>query len=166
MKIEFGKSWEKKIKGRIEAYRFEVGILDDSAHLNPVEAKLFGQPQLTTYASGPVRKTSRNAGDKTTGEVLIDNMKRMNRNILLEPFQERSSDIIKFTQAFLKMVTTAPGMNIRRVENLLQAVVRNPILRKDYGDNNATTADSKGFNRRLIDTGQMFKAIIAKAKRV
>ena len=39
-------------------------------------------------------------------------------------------------------------------------------LKKEYGNNKAATADNKGFDRHLIDTGQTFKEIRARAKRV
>lgn len=101
----------------------------------------------------------------TVGEVLVENQKRMNINILLRPFQDQSSDILKFTTAFLQLVTKQ-NLSIKRVENLLQAIVRNPILKQEYGGNSAATADAKGFDRFLIATGQMFKAIKAVVKRV
>lgn len=165
MKLELGKSWGKKLQGRIEAYDFEIGVLDDKVHKNPVVTGRFETPQLKTYAGGPVRRTSREKGDKTTGEILVANMQRLNINLLLRPFQERNSDILKFTDYFLRLVTGRKGSSIKRVENLLQAIVRNPILKGEYGPNNPNTADAKGFNRHLFDTGQMFKAIIARARK-
>lgn len=166
MKLEFGKSFSRKLKGRIEQYEFELGVLDDKPHRDPVEAPLFGEPQLGSYAGGPVRKAQRKAGEKTTGQILVENMERLNINILARPFQETNSDIMRFTRAFMQMITTNPNMPKRRLENLLQAIVRNPILKQEYGGNSSQTADNKGFDRKLIDTGQMFKAIIARAKRV
>jgi hypothetical protein len=112
-----------------------------------------------------VRRTSRVAGSLSTGEVLVENMNRLNINILLRPFQETGSEILKFTEYFLKVVVGRPGANVKRIENLLQAIVRNPILKGEYGPNNPATADSKGFDRHLFDTGQMFKAIRAKVRR-
>lgn len=159
-----GKSWTKKLKGRIERYEFEVGVLDDKPHMDPVDQGRFEKPQLKNYAGGPIRRTSRNAGDKTIGEVLVANMERLNINLLLRPFQERNSDILKFTTEFLKLVTSGKS-SIKRLENLLQAIVRNPILKQEYGPNKPATADGKGFDRHLFDTGQMFKAIKARVKR-
>jgi len=164
LKLEMGKSWTKKLKGRIERYEFEVGVFDDKPHMDPVVQGRFEEPQLKTYAGGPVRRTSRNAGDKTIGEVLVENMQRLNINLLLRPFQERNSDILKFTNEFLKLVTSGKS-SIKRLENLLQAIVRNPILKQEYGGNKPATADAKGFDRHLFDTGQMFKAIKARVKR-
>lgn len=166
MKLEFSKSFAKKLKGRVERYEFEVGILEDKPHREPMEHGLFGEPNLTTYAGGPVRKATRTAGPQSVGEVLVQNMERLNINLLLRPFQEKNSDILKFTKSFMEMITTRPNMPKKRLENLLQAIVRNPILRKEYGNNSSSTADNKGFDRHLFDTGQMFKEIKARAKRV
>lgn len=165
MNIELGKSWSRKLEGRINAFEFEVGVLEDKPHYEPVETKLFGEPALKNYAGGPARRQTRIEGPLTTGQVLLENMKRLNINILQRPFQERTSDIIKFTDSFLKLVLRRPGISIKRVENLLQAIVRNPILRQEYGQNSSLTADNKGFNRHLIDTAQMFKAITARARK-
>lgn len=165
MDLKLGNAWSRKLQGRINGFEFEVGVLDDKPHYEPVETKLFGEPALKTYAGGPARQQTRTEGPLTTGEVLVENMKRLNINLLLRPFQEKSSDILKFTDAFLKLALNRPGISIKRVENLLQAIVRNPILKQEYGENNSATADAKGFNRSLIDTAQMFKAIIARAKK-
>lgn len=164
MNIELGKSWTKKLKGRVEQYEFEVGVFDDKPHMNPVEHGRFEQPKLKNYAGGPTRRTSRERGSKSVAEVLVDNMRRLNINILQRPFQERNSDILRFTEAFLIMVTGGKA-SLKRLENLLQAIVRNPILKQEYGKNNPATADAKGFDRHLFDTGQMFRAIRARVKR-
>lgn len=166
MKIELGSSWGVKLQSRIGRYQFEVGILDDKAHRQAKETTMFETPDLGTYAGGPVRKTTRQDSEKTIGQVFVDNMQRLNIDLLREPFRQESSEIMKFTRAFLDLVTYRKAMTMNRVENLLQAVVRNPILRQDYGPNRPSTADAKGFDRHLIDTAQLFKAIRARAKRV
>ncbi len=162
MNIEMGKSWGRKLQGRVNQYEIEVGVLEDKPHMNPVEHSLFETPQLRSYAGGPVRRTSRVPGESSIGQVLVDNMKRLNINILLRPFQERNSEIIKFTDYFLRYLVQKTSTGPKRVENLAQAIVRNPILRQEYGPNTSITADNKGFNRHLFDTGQMFKAIRAR----
>lgn len=166
MKISLDKKWSKELKRRIDGYEFEVGVLDDKPHMNPVEHSLFETPQLRTYAGGPVRRTSRVPGELSTGDVLVQNMERLNINLLLRPFQEKNSEINKFTQYFLKLALRRPGTTLRRIENLLQAIVRNPILKQEYGTNKPMTADGKGFNRHLFDTGQMFRAIRARVMKV
>ncbi len=97
MKINLGTRWGKKLQSRVDGVEFEVGVLDDSPHKDPVEQGLFETPQLKNYAGGPVRKTSRKTSGVTTGDVLIQNMERTNHNFLLEPFQKKNSEIMKFT---------------------------------------------------------------------
>lgn len=159
------KSFIKKLNGAVNGFEFEVGVLEDKPHFEAVPTPLNGEPALKTYAGGPARKQTKRPSGLTIGEVLVENMKRLNINLLLRPFEEPNSEILKFTEAFLKLATTKKG-SLKRVENLLQAIVRNPILRQEYGKNESYTADNKGFDRHLIDTAQMFKAIRARARRV
>lgn len=165
MNFELSRGFSKKLASRIERFTFEVGILNDKDHKLAKETSPGQEPSLGSYAGEPIRKATRTSSGMTIGEVLVENMKRLNINILLRPFQEPNSEILKFTEAFLKLVTNR-GMSVKRVENLLQAVVRNPILKQEYGRNKSATADAKGFDRHMIDTGQMFKNIKARAKRV
>lgn len=166
MEVEISKSFYKKLTSRIEGFEFEVGILQDKQHFEPIFTGLNQPPQTTSYAGGPVRKKSRDKSELTTGEILVANMKRLGKNLLSDPFRDQGNqDIVKFAREFLKFVISNRS-NKKRVENLLQAIVRNPILRGDYGNNKASTADAKGFDRHMFDTGQMFKLITAKAQRV
>jgi hypothetical protein len=163
VKLELGRSWAKKLQHRVERYEFEVGVLDDKPHRFAKEHGLFETPDLGQYAGGPVRKATRVESDLSVGDVLIKNQDRMNTNLLLEPFQKENSEILRFTTTFLKMVSSGKA-SLKRLENLLQAIVRNPILKQEYGPNSSTTADNKGFDRHLIDTGQMFKSIRARVR--
>lgn len=160
MKLKLGKGLYEKLDARISAYQCEVGVLEDNPHYEPDP-----NADLKSYAGGEVRKTSRVKSELNTGQILVENMKRLNINILEEPFQKKDSDIIKFANAFLKMALDR-GMSSQRVVNLMQAIVRNPILKLEYGGNKGSTADAKGFDRHLFDTGQMFKAIKARIKNV
>lgn len=161
MQLSMGKTWTKKMSRQIEGFQFEVGVLNDRPHKKAVRG------DIKNYAGGPARKISATTEKATIGEILIFNMARLNRDLLREPFRERTSDIMKFTREFLKLAFRYKGVNTRRVENLLQAVVRNPILKLDYGSNTGKQSKVKGFNRHLFDTAQMFKAIRAKViKRV
>lgn len=103
----------------------------------------------------------------------VADVSRFNRengkvDYLREPFRKpQSADarmLKRFLFEFVKM--TAGNTNLKRIENLLQAIVRNPIARGDYGRNKTRTAQRKGFNRLMIDTAQMFRAIKAKVLKV
>lgn len=165
MKIEAEKGWHRKLAREFEQYQFTVGVLDDKPHKNPLDQSPVN-PVFGNYAGGKVRKMSRQAGPLSTGEVLEANMERLGINLLSKPFEDESSDIVRFAKAFIQTVASGGKVSVKRVENLLQAIVRNPILRQEYGSNTSDTADIKGFDRHLFDTGQMFKAIKAKVYRV
>ena len=53
----------------------------------------------------------------------------------------------------------------QRILNGFQAVVRNPILRGEYGKNTSPWARKKGFNQLLMMTGQFFKNVKARFKK-
>ena len=162
MKIQLDRRFKKKLQGMFGKYEFEVGVLEDKPHRVPRRGArgLKGADVLGLYAGGPVRKASRQRSDLTVAEVSAENRKRLGFNYLARPFKKRSDDIIKFSNEFFKIVFGKSEK--RRAENLLQAIVRNPILRGDYGGNSELTQKIKGFDRGMIDTAQLFKAIKAK----
>lgn len=162
MKLVLDKRFKKNIAGRFGKYDFEVGILQDAPYKKPLrgERGKKGKDVLATYAGGPVRKKSRQASAVMLSEVSKENRERLGFNYLSKPFEKRSSDIIRFSKEFFNLAFGRSEK--RRCENLLQAIVRNPILRGDYGQNSELTRKIKGFDRYMIDTAQMFKAIKAK----
>lgn len=152
------------MQGRFSRYTFEVGVLEDGPHKLPRRGQrgLKGQDVLTTYAGGPARKKSSQAGPLSIAEVSAANRARLGINFLTAPFKSKSEDIIKFSREFCRLAFGHTEK--RRAENLLQAIVRNPILRGDYGHNAALTKRIKGFDRLMIDTAQLFRAIKARCK--
>ena len=150
----------KNLKGRIEGYQFEVGILKDKTHKDPWSKK----DGFSTLAGGPVRKKSRFKTDRTISEVSTSIRDSTKINIYTAPFKlKTNSEILRFSRQYIKaLVSNGIMKEKRRIENLIQAIVRNPITRGDYGRNAKSTAKEKGFNRFLIDTGQLFKAIKAR----
>jgi hypothetical protein len=85
---------------------------------------------------------------------------RLGFNYLSKPFSKRSSDIIKFSNEFFKLAFGRTQK--QRAVNLLQAIVRNPILRGEYKTESPLTQVIKGFSRPMIDTAQLFKALRAR----
>lgn len=156
MLIRLDNKFKRKIKGAFEKYEFEVGILENKSHREPVDGT------VSSFAGGPVRRASRSSSGMTVAEVSRQMRAGLGFNYLTEPFRKKSSDIIKFSREFLRLALGRSQK--RRAENLLQAIVRNPILRGDYGSNSPQTQKAKGFDRLMIDTGQLFKSIRAKVK--
>lgn len=156
MKIALDRTFTKQARGRFERYEFQVGILQDRTHYvaAPKEAG------LKSFAGGPARKATRVSAGNTVADISEKMRARLKVNFYTHPFKSRKNrDILKFSKAFFDLVR-GRGQR-RRVENYLQAIVRNPILRGDYGRNSRIAAKNKGFNRLMIDTGQLFKAIKA-----
>ncbi len=177
--VKLDKRFYTQARGVFERYVFDVGVLEDGPHLNPISAqgarkkgwkkdvglsieaaKLAGG--LKSFAGGPARRVGIQS-DATLSEVSASVRERLGINIYQAPFSSaKNKDILNFSKSFFDLC--AGRGEKRRVENYLQAIVRNPILRGDYGKNSPKAAKAKGFNRLLIDTGQLFKAIIAKVR--
>lgn len=168
MTFKLSKTLKAKIRTKFERYQFEVGVLDDKDHKKPKrgERGLKGQDVISSYAGGPVRRTSSQESGLAISEVSKKLSEHLGFNYLVRPFKNKSSDIVKFSNEFMKMAISADSLPsssmMRRVQNLLQAIVRNPMLRGDYGPNSNITKKIKGFDRATIDTAQLFKAIKAR----
>lgn len=144
---------------RIGAYEIDVGILRDMAPAQPAP-KSAGFKNL---AGGPALKIKGNAlGSLSDVAQELD----VRHNWLLAPWHNPGNkEVLRVVEEFSKVLTNK-NQNFRRLENAAQAVVRNPILRGEYGDNTQETAEAKGFNRLLIRTGRFFGSIKAKARRL
>lgn len=165
MELRLSPGFRKRLEGRFGKYSFEVGVLNDGPHKQPKELNVMQTNEaevLSNYAGGPIRKKTSKASGKSIAEVSKANRERLGFNYLSEPFKKKSSDIIKFSNEFFKLAFGRSEK--KRAENLLQAIVRNPILKGEYGANTEATAKHKGFNRGMIDTAQLFKAIKAACK--
>lgn len=159
MTIKLDRRFTRQAKGVFEKYDFQVGILQDEDHMQAQPASR----GLKSYAGGPARKESSKPSGMTISELSQALRQRLGINFYTDPFKStKNKDILAFTKAFFDLC--AGRTQARRAENLLQAIVRNPILRGDYGRNSEVTAKIKGFNRLMIDTSQLFKAIIAKVQ--
>ena len=174
MEIRLAKNFKERVNARFAKFEMVVGVLQNDEHRDPLQAgegsrKFKGEgprPQnnnLGTYAGGPVRKPGR-SGSVTIAEVSAANRERLGFNYLTEPFKNRTADIIKFSESFFRMASGRASSMKKRCENLLQAIVRNPILRGEYGRQARSTTREKGFYRPMIDTAQLFKAIKASVR--
>lgn len=82
---------------------------------------------------------------------------------LKKPFTlPKNKEVIAVVKEIALQLFGKKSTDNKRLENAVQAVIRNPILRGDYGNNAPSTVKQKGFNKLGIDTAQMFKAIKAK----
>lgn len=157
IEIKLDRRFITQAKGVFEKYAFEVGVLQDSPHRVAVKK----EKGLKEFAGGPARRISLKESGKSIGDVSESVRKRLGINLYVHPFKSRkNADILAFLKSFFDLC--AGRAQKRQAENLLQAIVRNPILRGDYGSNSPAAIKNKGFNRLLIDTAQLFKAIKAR----
>lgn len=164
MNFRLDKRFQKKAQGIFESYEFEVGILEDKPYRKPLrgERGQKGQDVLTKYAGTTVRKASRKNSDMTLSEISV--MNRARYNYLVEPFRNMSPELKKLLEEFMGLLFGKTKE--RRLENTLQAIVRNPILKKEYGSNSRLTQTIKGFDHVMVDTAQFFKGIKARVRKV
>lgn len=75
-----------------------------------------------------------------------------------------NKELNQIAQYFADLVLDpgAAASTKQRLENACRSIVRNPMLRKEYGENAESTAKAKGFNHWGVNTGTLFKAIEAK----
>lgn len=138
-------------------------FLDKHQILFGVEDYIENLPQskdkgLKNFAGGPARKVSRTQGSSTTSELATKFENEY--NIFSAPLEnEKNYEVIKVLEYLVSWYFQGED-NRKRIENGAQAVVRNPILRGDYGHNSSKTIETKGFDRILIDTAQFFNSII------
>lgn len=156
MKIT-SKGISKKMSKKIGIYKFEVGILNDEPKKMRKKGATKSFAGLTVSASG-----------KTSQKVSLAEVARYNDNRfkwLKKPFKiAQNKDVLEVVKELSGQVFGKLANNNKRLENAVQAVIRNPILRGDYGGNKASTIKAKGFDKLGIDTAQFFKKI--KAKRI
>lgn len=157
-----GHSWTLKLKHKVEAYEAVAGIK------NAPRRDVARPRAIGLYAGGAVRKTSPSRTGQTATQIAAYVM-NFAGNIFTIPFQMGTNqDILKFSRAYVKELLDSRGSSItnnRRVKNLMQAIIRNPILRGDYRMHDKKTKAKKGFERSLIDTGQFFRSIQVIIKR-
>ena len=152
--FKLDKRFKNRIGGRFQRYLFETGV-EDARHRNPRRPRAHG-----TLQGGPIRKMGPDV-HSTNKKIAV--AMHVKTGFMTKPFHKKTSkDLRAFFKAFFDLAAGKVGRS--KVESLLRAVVRNPMLRGEYGRNTRARARVKGFNRLLFDTGQLFKAIKAKVR--
>lgn len=143
------------IQRDLNKYGVEVGILEDGP-----AAKW--KKEQKRYAGGPANKIA--GKDKSTTLAAVFRKFDMAFNLLLGPWRKPDNKDVVMTVGQMMADLSVSGHRRQQFLNASQAVVRNPILRGDYGQNSREWAKRKGFNRLLINTATMFKNIKARMK--
>lgn len=138
-----------------ESQRVKVGVLSDRPVSIP-RNKREGLSALkgTNY---PRRKIKKRGGMALT--KLAEILDREYGFISDTPLLPNNSDLMKVMDELMVIFNKKP--NSRRIENAAIAMIRNPIIRMDFGSNAASTISEKGFDRPMVDTGTLFSNISA-----
>lgn len=147
-----GKGLDKIIQIQLDKYQVDLGILKDEPKKLPIYGK------FKTFAGQRLLQQ----GKATKGSLVdvaidLDNRFKWLRKPFAEP---KNKEVAQVVNDIVKCMNGRADK--QRVLNGMQAIIRNPILRGDYGKNSQKTAKEKGFNKLLMATGQFFKAIRAK----
>lgn len=138
------------IQKDLDKYESEIGILEDKP-----AAKWKG-PQRNWHGGPANRQAGQNK--ETTLRALMSKF-NATYNILLAPWRlPENRDVLNAINKMTADINKGGKMK-QSFLNAMQAVVRNPILRGDYGDNTKATQSTKGFNRLMINTGKFFSNI-------
>lgn len=155
----------EELQKQVNQYDIQVGVFDNVPRRKAVSGKKAG---VSNLAGGPVRKTTLARVPSFSVDVAQDLQVKYHwlSNPFIRSHSIQTKETIAFTKYFMDVLATGKkdASTLRRVANLVQAIVRNPITRGEYGSNSPQYAKIKGFNRLLFDTGQFFKSIIAKVK--
>lgn len=164
MKIQGSKEISKKIQKQIGNYSFEVGVLQDEVKKIRKKGGTKNFAGLTISATGPQAKNRK--GEKISLVQVASILDKHHFKWLRSPFKKQglNQDVIKVVNELAAQLFGKKSLDNKRLENAVQAVIRNPILRGDYGNNARSTIRAKGFDKLGIDTAQFFKSI--KAKRI
>ena len=151
--------WAQQLNKEYAQFEFHTGITEDKAEPLPK----YGE--LKQFHGGPALKKGKKS------EVMVSEVaKKFDEiyNWLIGAWSGRGNnsnnfDVLKVLYEYSRFLGK-PG-NENRLRNTVQSVVRNPILRGDYGDNSEEATKKKGFNRFMIATGTFFDNIKAVVKR-
>lgn len=152
-----------QLQKQIDSYNIQVGVFNNVPRKRPDTGK---NTRIGSYAEGPVRLGRKN---DTSMSADVATELQQKYHWLDRPFRAssaQSKETIAFANYFLSAIAKGEKKpdTLRRIANLVQAIVRNPITRGEYGSNSQFWAKVKGFNRLMFDTGQFFKSIIARVK--
>lgn len=155
MELEI-KGLSKKMQYQLGKYETEVGLLSDTARKEP-KYGAFKQ-----YAGKTLLQISHKKSTVTNVQVAekLDKQYKWLASPFLNPNNKEVVDVVNEIVADMNQQGDK-----QRILNGMRAVVRNPILRGEYGKNSAKWAAVKGFNDLLMMTGQFFKAIEARFKK-
>lgn len=153
------------IQGRVklvESQEIVIGIQDTGAKAAIAKPKEEGFKKLANDSSGRmVRKVAKRDPSYTIAEKLLDlESWGLFSDALSDPANQDLIGIFdSLEEIFVSGEYGDEAQNL--VTNFARALIRNRILDGRLGNNSQETAEEKGFDMPLMDTGTLFTAIRA-----
>lgn len=147
----------KKEVEAFESQRVRVGILSDSYARKP---KSKSQGLSTLKGSSFPRRKIKSANKNLKLSELAAFMDERYGVFSKAMDNPNNATLLKIQKEFLKVLAGGKA-DENQIKNAAIALIRNPILRLDYGSNATATTENKGFNMPMVDTGYFFTNIKA-----
>ncbi|EIO4560666.1 hypothetical protein LQM11_001222 [Vibrio parahaemolyticus] len=162
---------EEEVKA-FNSHHIRIGVLDKSKTARKADRE---KPLKSFQGKQASRVKTGNAGKSNLKMTkLAEYMDTLYGVFSKAESHFQNQDVIRVTNELIKLFNAgnaSPEM-IRRIESVARALVRNPIMRKDYGSNaqatikggvgyNGHNVHGKGFDWPMVDTGAFFNSIKA-----
>jgi hypothetical protein len=151
----FFKMYAKELENELGS--IEIGYFDDTAIYKPLAGSLTKQGKIT------LRKKSKEVSKNTLLKIVEKN--ELKYRFLTAPLEDTN------TEEFKELITATIGLQVykdntfkQRIVNNAKAFILKPILREKYGNNSPKTQKMKGFNKLMVDTGQMINNLKVRIK--
>lgn len=173
--------FRKKLEKKLGGYEFKVGLFPEDAGKPHYPAKSIYtktgklKKAKSAYTTIDGMKARRRASSKQFISFMLPSMREIlelacgyvGRDIVKAPFMRQSwSTSRKLRAAIYRFLRDSTAERRKVVEQAMLNMVRDPIRKRAYGSNSLSWILTKGFNRRLFDTGQLWKNLKAKVVRV
>ncbi|CAH9011604.1 putative neck protein [Vibrio phage 236O40-1] len=142
-----------------ESQRVRVGVLDEF-QMAAIPAKVESRGLKTLRGTGEkARKIKTRSKTLSLRQLAVYLDARY--GVFTDAINNANNlDLNQVTQEMIKAFTGG-DVEKRRIENAAIALIRNPIMRKDFGSNMRETSRAKTFDWPMVDTGTFFLNIKA-----
>ncbi|GLT13902.1 hypothetical protein [Vibrio algivorus] len=151
---------EKEVES-FNQHHIRIGILDK----NKVVKRADHDEPLKSFQGKQASRVMRGSKGKTNLKLtkLAEYLDTRYGVFSKAEYHFANQDVIRVTNELVKLFDAGNQSpeQIRRIESAARALIRNPIMRKDFGSNAHATISGKHFDWPMVDTGAFFNSIKA-----
>lgn len=155
IKVKLNESFLDKEVKEFEAQRVTVGVLDKSKYAAIAKPKSAGLKSMKGIPASYIKKRDKSLPMWQLADFLDYHYGFISKAAI----NPNNADLVLVMNELKKIFDGK--VNPKRIENAAIALVRNQILRRDFGSNAERTQNQKGFDMPLVRTGAMFSSIKA-----